>query len=101
MSGLTLALIARIPAAGVASFRAYEDRVLPLLAAHGGTLERRLANVDGTLEIHIVRFPERVGLEQFRADPRRAETAPLLAQSGAITELIEVADVAMPGRGDR
>ena len=45
---VTFALIARIPAEGIADFRAYEDAVLPLLPEFNGRLERRLRNSDGT-----------------------------------------------------
>lgn len=90
---VTLALIARIPSDGVAAFQAYEDRVLPLLAEHGGRLERRLRNSDGTIELHIVGFATAAQLDHFRSDPRRAEAAPLLAQSGATSELLVLHDV--------
>ena len=53
---ITFALIARIPAEGVADFTAYEDAVLPLLSEFNGRLERRLRNSDGTIEMHIVGF---------------------------------------------
>ena len=92
-TGLTLTLIARIPVDGVQAFRAYEDAVLPLLGDHGGVLQRRLANTDGTIEVHLVWFPSPEHFAHFRADPRRAQHAPLLQRSGASTELIEVVDV--------
>lgn len=91
--GITLVLTARIPAAGVADFQAYEAIVLPLLAVHGGALERRLRNADGTIEVHIVRFASSEGLESFRADPRRTAAQPVLARSGATVEVSMVADV--------
>lgn len=93
MTSLTLALIARIPPAGVAAFRAYEAAVLPLLERHGGTLQRRLSNHDGTVELHVVHFATSEGFAAFRADPDRAAAAPLMAECGASTELIEVEDV--------
>lgn len=40
----TFVLIARIPPDGVAAYQAYEDQVLPVLAEHGGRLQRRLRN---------------------------------------------------------
>lgn len=94
MAYVTLALIARIPPDGVADFQAYEAAVLPLLAAHGGRLERRLRTGDGGIEVHIVSFADRTGLDAYRADPARALAAPLLARSGAALELIEGNDVA-------
>lgn len=39
---VTYVLVARLPAEGVTSFRRYESAVLPLLAKHDGSLERRL-----------------------------------------------------------
>lgn len=92
--GLLLALTARIPAGGVAAFQAYEASVLPLLGDHDGVLERRLRNADGTVEVHLVRFATRDAFDRFRADPRRAAAAHLMAESGAVTEVTEVADVA-------
>lgn len=91
--GLTLALIIRIPPHGIVQFQAYEAKVLPLLQMHGGQLQRRLRNADGTVEIHIVHFLNRDDFESVRNDLRRAAAAPLLTASGATSELIEVEDV--------
>jgi hypothetical protein len=91
--GLTLALTVRMPASGVTQFQAYEARVLPLLAGHGGKLERRLRNADGTVEVHIVHFASRAEFDSFRNDPMRSAAAHLLVASGAVTELTEVNDV--------
>lgn len=93
VSGLTLTLIARIPAAGIEVFRQYEDLVLPLLSSHGGVLQRRLTSADGTTEIHIVHFASRAALDHYRSDPRRIAAAPRLLESGAAVELLEVEDV--------
>lgn len=89
---LTLVLIARIPPSGVANFRDYEARVLPLLAVHGGHLERRLSSAEGTREVHIVSFRDRLSFDAYRADPRRAEAAPLLQSSAAELEVMELDD---------
>lgn len=93
MPPVLLAIVLRIPLNGVREFQAYEDRVLPLLAKHGGTLERRLRNADGTMEMHVVRFTTRSGFDSFRADPERAAAATLFASSGASAELSEMSDV--------
>ena len=77
----------------MADFQAYEERVLPLIAAHGGTLERRLRSPEGGVELHIVSFPSDGALAAFRADPERARAAPLLEASGARTELLTLQDV--------
>ena len=86
-------LIARIPPACVADFQAYEDAVLPLLAAHGGVLQRRLRSDDATTEVHLVWFPSEAAFDRFRTDPERARHGPLMARSGAATELLRLADV--------
>jgi hypothetical protein len=88
-----LTAIARIPVEGVPDYLAYEDRVLPLLADHGATLERRLRTTDGTTEVHILRFPSQAALEAYMGDPRRHEHRPLLEASGATTEVLSVDDV--------
>ena len=91
--GLLLGVIARVPPAGVAAFQAYEDQVLPLLADHGGRLQRRVRNQDGTMEIHLVWFPSEAAFDGFRADPRRAALASLLGDSGAVTEVTRLIDI--------
>lgn len=88
-----LCLIARVPLAGVAAFAAYEAAVLPRLAAHGGVLDHRWRSPDGTVEVHVVRFAAPTGLAAFRDDPVRQASAPLLAASGATTELVAMAPV--------
>jgi len=90
---ITLVLVARVPASGVADFQAYENAVLPLLAEHGGVLERRLRGGDATVEIHVIRFPDAAALDRYRQDPRRAAQAALLERSGASMELLHMADV--------
>ena len=91
--GLTFVVVARIPAGGVASFQRYEDAVLPLLAEHGGRLERRLRGAVGEVEVHVVSFASADGFAAYRADPRRERHAQLLAASGAQVEVLEVEDV--------
>jgi hypothetical protein len=93
LAALTLAVVARIPREGVVDFQDYEGRVLPLVAEHGGILERRLRNGDGTIEMHVLRFPSRTGLDAYRGDMRRQQAASLLARSGAAMEVVEVIDV--------
>lgn len=90
---VTLALIARIPAEGIADFRAYEDAVLPLLPEFNGRLERRLRNSDGTMEMHIVSFASEVDFQYYRSDPRRTAQAWLLEKSSATLELLPMANV--------
>ncbi len=73
-----LVAVLDVPAAGAGALRAYEDRVLPLLARHGGALERRLRSPDGRTEVHVVRFATAAGREAFGADPERAAARALL-----------------------
>ncbi|QIP04028.1 hypothetical protein [Bradyrhizobium symbiodeficiens] len=88
---VTLVLIARISAEGVSDFRAYEDAVLPLLPEFNGCLERRLRNLDGTIEMHIVSFASDADFQNYRNDPRRAAHAGLLEKSSAKLELLPMA----------
>jgi hypothetical protein len=94
--GIVVVLVARIPAAGVASFLAYEAAVLPRLGMHGGALERRLRRASEAggevVEVHVVRFASASGLAAYRADPARAAHASLLAASGAQIEVLELED---------
>lgn len=90
---ITFVLIARIPAEGVADFRAYEDAVLPLLPEFNGRLERRLRNPDGTMEMHIVSFASDADFQNYRNDPRRTAQAWLLERSAAKLELLSMMNV--------
>ena len=93
INGVTLVLIARIPAEGIEDFRAYEDAVLPLLPEFNGRLERRLRSPDGTIEVHIVSFASDADFQNSRNDARRTAQAWLLAQSSAKLELLPMANV--------
>jgi uncharacterized protein (DUF1330 family) len=90
---VTFVLIARIPPEGVEAYQAYEDHVLPLMAEHGGRLERRLRNESGTVEVHIIGYPSNMARETYRNDPRRAAAAHLLETSLATIELLSLRDV--------
>lgn len=85
--GLTFVFLARVPPEGVAAFAAYEEEVLPLLADHGARLDARLRAAGGQVELHVLWFPGEEALAAYRADPRRAAHADLLADSRAVTEL--------------
>lgn len=93
MAPLILTVIAKVPVSGVQAFQDYEAIVLPLLAEHGGVLQRRLRNGDGTREVHIVSFASSAAFAGFRSDPRRLAAAGLLAASGAENDVLEVFDV--------
>jgi hypothetical protein len=90
---VTFVLIARIPAAGIGDFRAYEDVVLPLLPEFNGRLERRLRNPDGTVEMHIISFASDADFQNYRNDPRRTAQTRLLEKSSAKLELLPMANV--------
>ena len=90
---VTRVLIARIPAEGIADFRAYEDAVLPLLPEFNGRLERRLRNRDGTVEMHIVSFASEADFQNYRNDPRRTAQASLLKKSSAMLERFSMTNV--------
>ncbi len=93
MAAIKVVMQAHVPADGLAAFAAYEAAVLPLLPDYGAALEQRLMTADGTRELHVVRFPSEAHLAQFRADPRRAGHAHLLAASGATIEVAVMYDV--------
>ena len=71
----------------------YEDGVLALLGAHGGTLERRLRTHDGRSEVHIITFAARAGLESFLVDPRRLALRAGAGDAAPTTTVLEVSDV--------
>ncbi|NIH87820.1 hypothetical protein [Amycolatopsis granulosa] len=90
---VTFLLLARLPEDGAAAFDAYEDSVLPLLSEYGGRLERRVRSLDDRTEAHLVSFPGEQEFAAYRADPRRAASAPLLERSGAVVELLPVREI--------
>jgi uncharacterized protein (DUF1330 family) len=57
---------------------AYEDKVLELVAEHGGELRAR-ARTDGAdgapLEIHLIDFPSDDAIDAYMNDPRRQAMA--------------------------
>ncbi|GAA3107787.1 hypothetical protein [Streptomyces echinatus] len=90
---VTYLLLARLPEGRLSAFDAYESAVLPLLAEHGGRLERRLRALDDRTEAHLLSFPSDEHVAAYRADPRRCAAAPLLESSEAAVELLAVRDV--------
>ena len=93
MERLTLVLVADVPETSVGGFRAYEDEVLPLLARHGGRLERRLRTQDGRTEVHVLSFADRASYQAYVDDPERTAHRPLLDGSPYEQRLLEVVDV--------
>lgn len=90
--GSSLLILVRIDLANadMAAFETYEAGALALLADHGAGLEERVRAVDGSFEIHLLRFPDHQGLDAFRSDPRRAALQPLWDRCGASSSLFEV-----------
>ncbi len=89
---LTLALVVDLADDAVAPFDAYERRVLPLLARHGGRLDRRLRSGDGRTEVHLLSFADRVGYAAYLADPDRTAAGRLLDGLDVRRRLLEVTD---------
>lgn len=90
---MLLLVILRPAPDGFASFKAYEDGVLPLLGDHGATLIRRVRGLADEVEAHLIEFPSPGSLADYLADPRRAALALLWEASGATREVFEVKDV--------
>ena len=86
---------ARLPTEppAVEPFAAYERRVLPLLARHGGRLDRRLRTADGHTEVHVLSFADRSGYDAYVAEPDRAAASRVLDGLDIDRLLLEVTDV--------
>ena len=74
---------------------AYEDAVLPLVAAHGGQVVERCRRRPGEdpslpFEVHVIRFPDRGAYEAYLADDRRSA---LLAEFGDVFTSKQVTEV--------
>jgi uncharacterized protein (DUF1330 family) len=72
---------------------AYEDRVLNLVPAHGGTvLQRARSSGEGghPLEVQFCRFPSEEALQGYLADDRRVALAAERDRVVARTELMRV-----------
>jgi hypothetical protein len=72
---------------------AYEDRVLALVPAHGGTvLQRARSSGEGghPLEVQFYRFPSEDALQAYLADDRRVALASERDRVVARTELMRV-----------
>jgi hypothetical protein len=72
---------------------AYEDRVLALVPAHGGTVLQR-ARTDGDaahpLEVQFYRFPSEGALQSYLADDRRVALAAERDRVISRTEIMRV-----------
>lgn len=89
-------MVADIPNGAAAAFQAYEAKVLPLLARHGGTLERRLRTEDALHEVHVVSFTSQDGYESYLADEERQSFQGLLDGLDVVQRVLRVNDVQVP-----
>ncbi len=70
---------------------AYEDRVLRLLADHGGLLlTRARALEDGPTEVQVLEFASEQALSEFMSDPQREALSALRERAIERTEVIPV-----------
>ena len=90
---LTFVMVADVPPGAETAFQRYEALVLPLLARHGGRLERRLRTDDALCEVHIVAFASREGYTSYLADEERQSHRALLDGADVVQRLLQVTDV--------
>lgn len=89
-----------VPPVEVSAFQRYEDLVLPLLARHGGRLDRRLRSADGATEVHLLTFPADEAYRRYLTDPERLAHRTLLSGVRIEGRVIEsLTDVAGDGTG--
>jgi hypothetical protein len=75
---ITIAFIGHAGVDEADAASAYEDDVLPLLAAHGAEVLYRGRRRPGEdpelpLEVHLLRFPSRAAYDAYLVDPARRE----------------------------
>lgn len=91
--GPIFVMVADLQPDAVSAFQQYESRVLPLLARHGGRLERRFRTDDALNEVHIVAFESQDGYESYMADEERQAHRGLLDGAEVVQRLLQVKDV--------
>ena len=94
---LDIVVVADVPIGAEAGFQAYESAVLPLLARHGGRLERRVRTADARTEVHLVSFATQQGHESYLADAERRSHGHLLDGLGVAQRVLLVEDVPPEG----
>ena len=96
-AGPTFAVLLWARPGMAAEVSAYEDKVLPLLAEHGGELVARLRSSAGRaehpVEIQTIGFVSDAAYAAYMADPRRTELAAERDRVIARTDLIPVESV--------
>jgi uncharacterized protein (DUF1330 family) len=90
---LTFVMVADLEPGALQAFQRYESIVLPLLARHGGRLERRLRTADALSEVHIVSFESKDGYESYIADEERQSHRSQLDGIEVVQRLLQVHDV--------
>jgi uncharacterized protein (DUF1330 family) len=90
---MLIAMVADVAPGSVERFRSYEQLVLPLLARHGGRLERRVRSTDGTTEIHLVAFHSEAGYRAYIDDPDRVAARAALDGAEVDQRVLVVSDV--------
>jgi hypothetical protein len=94
--GLTFVLVADLAREAVSSFQRYESLVLPLLARHGGRLQRRMRTHDELVEVHVVSVDSQDGYESYLADEERQAHRALLEGVDVVQRLLQVEDASTP-----
>jgi GNAT superfamily N-acetyltransferase len=90
---LRMVVVIDIPPEHVEAAQRYESEVLPLLADHGGRLERRLRTGDSAAEVHLLSFASREGYDAYLADPRRTRYREGLGDVRLRSRVLEVHEV--------
>jgi uncharacterized protein (DUF1330 family) len=90
---LTLCILLYAVPGAEAGLVAYEDRVLALVAAHGGRVRSRVRQVepgDGPYEVHVLEFPDQRAFDAYMADPDRLARAEERERAITRTEVLRV-----------
>jgi uncharacterized protein (DUF1330 family) len=72
---------------------AYEDRVLPMLARHGGHMISRVRRADGgndPYEVHLIDFPDDDAVAAYLEDPERLALSDMRDEAVLATRIIRV-----------
>jgi uncharacterized protein (DUF1330 family) len=93
---LTLCVMLWATDGRIEDMKDYEDKVLALIADHGGSVVNRLRNIggdDGPTEIHVLEFPSEKLLNDYMEDDRRLALTADRDRSVARTDVIRVHSV--------
>ena len=91
-----------IEAGRVADFEAYETKAARIMKRYGGQIERTIRPVEGgdantPFEIHVLRFPDQLQFDAFRADDELKALAP--ERAAVITRSVAVLGIEAPVYG--